>query len=146
MQTSMITAERKQFGKYLKAIRTEAKFSQGRIANILKYKSAQFISNIENGRALPPLETLAHMAQVYNKPMKSVVGKLANLKMREMFAEASKVARLVVKETSPKKKKTKTKKVKAKKKASKKKAAKPSKKAKGKSGYKPTASKREKLW
>lgn len=50
--------------KYLKTCRTKAGVSQGKIAKSLGYSSAQFVSNWERGKSMPPLNAMAKLAKL----------------------------------------------------------------------------------
>ena len=51
-----------KLGKNLKSIRTAKGISQGKIARILKV-GRSFITNIENGKTNPTLDTIAKIAK-----------------------------------------------------------------------------------
>lgn len=51
-----------KLGKNLKRIRTTKSISQGKIARILKV-GRSFITNIENGKTNPTLDTIAKIAK-----------------------------------------------------------------------------------
>jgi transcriptional regulator with XRE-family HTH domain len=51
-----------KLGKNLKRIRTKKSISQGEIARILKV-GRSFITNIENGKTNPTLDTIAKIAK-----------------------------------------------------------------------------------
>ena len=51
-----------KLGKNLKQIRTAKSISQGKIARILKV-GRSFITNIENGKTNPTLDTIAKIAK-----------------------------------------------------------------------------------
>lgn len=61
----MLDYDRKKLGKFLRAERIKAGFTQGEIANKLGYTSPQFISNIERGLSVIPLKTLAVLVSEY---------------------------------------------------------------------------------
>jgi len=56
-------SESEKLGKNLKRVRTKKSISQGDIARSLGV-SRGFISNIENGKTNPTLETIARLAKV----------------------------------------------------------------------------------
>ena len=50
---------------FLREKRTHAGLSQAKVARILGYSTAQFVSNWERGISEPPLETLKVLAKLY---------------------------------------------------------------------------------
>ncbi|NCN41508.1 helix-turn-helix domain-containing protein [bacterium] len=61
----MLDYDRVKLGKFLKAQRVKAGFTQGEVASRLGYSSPQFISNIERGLSVIPLKTLAVLVSQY---------------------------------------------------------------------------------
>jgi transcriptional regulator with XRE-family HTH domain len=59
------TIMRHQHGGALRALREKAKLTQAQVAKGLGYTSPQFISNMEAGKAAPPLHVLPAMAYIY---------------------------------------------------------------------------------
>ncbi|HEX7674057.1 MAG TPA: helix-turn-helix transcriptional regulator [Bdellovibrio sp.] len=57
---------------FLKRKRTDAKLTQGQVAEILGYTSPQFVSNWERGLAYPPIETLKRLAKIYGIDLNEV--------------------------------------------------------------------------
>ena len=57
---------RLQFAEYLRTKRLEAGLTQSDVAKKLKFKNAQFISNIERGLAPVPFSTLKLLMKCYN--------------------------------------------------------------------------------
>ena len=64
--------ESKKLGKNLKNIRTKKAISQGDIARSLDV-SRGFISNIENGKTNPTLETIARLAKAVGVSTKELL-------------------------------------------------------------------------
>jgi transcriptional regulator with XRE-family HTH domain len=58
-------------GKFLKTAREKAALTQAQVAKSLSYSSAQFVSNWERGIALPPLNQLPRLAEIYRIPPKA---------------------------------------------------------------------------
>lgn len=59
--------ERKNaLGQFLKESRMSAGLSQGQVADALKFTTAQFISNWENGRSSPPVKYLEKLISLYS--------------------------------------------------------------------------------
>ncbi|HEX4924393.1 MAG TPA: helix-turn-helix transcriptional regulator [Bdellovibrionales bacterium] len=54
-----------KFGSFLKKARESRKYSQGDVAKVLGYTSAQFISNLERGISPPPLKVLKVLVKLY---------------------------------------------------------------------------------
>ena len=52
-------------GDYLKKLREKSGLTQRDVGNLLKYSSAQFISNFERGLSLPPLQKLKILQKKY---------------------------------------------------------------------------------
>ncbi len=53
-----------KIAKYLKSCRIKAGVSQGQIAKSLGYSSAQFVSNWERGKSMPPLNAVPKLAKL----------------------------------------------------------------------------------
>lgn len=66
----MLQYDRQSLGKHLKEIRAKANLSQGEVAKRLGYSSPQFISNIERGISVAPLNLLAKMTKLYKSDPK----------------------------------------------------------------------------
>ena len=64
--------EAKKLGKNLKRIRTQKGISQGDIVRALKIDRA-FVSNIENGKTNPTLETIAKIAKAIGVPIEELM-------------------------------------------------------------------------
>lgn len=64
--------EAKKLGKNLKRIRTQKGISQGDIVRALKIDRA-FVSNIENGKTNPTLETIAKIAKAIGVPIEELI-------------------------------------------------------------------------
>ena len=60
--TEIMKSDSVKLGKNLKNIRTKKNISQGEIARILKV-GRSFITNIENGKTNPTLDTIAKIAK-----------------------------------------------------------------------------------
>jgi len=76
---------------FLREKRMAAGLSQGKVANILGYSTAQFVSNWERGLSEPPVDTLRVLAKLYSIPteemfevvLKSTIKKVtADLEMK----------------------------------------------------------------
>lgn len=50
--------------KYLRKMRIKSRLSQADVSSALGYKSAQFISNVENGKCGPALSKLRHWCEL----------------------------------------------------------------------------------
>lgn len=61
----MLEYNKKELGKFLKKARKTAALTQAEVAQALGYSCAQFISNIERGVSVAPLQTLSRMATLY---------------------------------------------------------------------------------
>lgn len=53
-----------KIAKYLKTCRIKAGISQGQIAKTLGYSSAQFVSNWERGKSMPPMNAVPKLARL----------------------------------------------------------------------------------
>jgi transcriptional regulator with XRE-family HTH domain len=68
----MLEYDRKKLGQYLKSSREQRNLTQAHVSGRLGYTSPQFISNIERGISVVPLDTLARMLNLYKaNPMKA---------------------------------------------------------------------------
>ena len=54
---------------FLREKRMRAGLSQAKVARVLGYTTAQFVSNWERGLSEPPLETFRTLAKLYSIPM-----------------------------------------------------------------------------
>lgn len=54
-----------QVGAYLREMREKKKLTQREVSLELGYSSAQFISNFENGIAIPPMKKLRTLLKIY---------------------------------------------------------------------------------
>ncbi len=54
-----------ELSKYLKQMRCRAGLTQKQVAKVLRYESAQFVSNWERGVATPPVAALAVLIKLY---------------------------------------------------------------------------------
>jgi transcriptional regulator with XRE-family HTH domain len=61
----MLEYDRKELGQHLRSNRERANLTQGQVSDRLGYSSPQFISNIERGISVVPLDTLAKMLRLY---------------------------------------------------------------------------------
>lgn len=61
----MITYDRKKMGQTLRQKRVAADFTQAEAARSLGYTSPQFLSNIERGISVVPIETLGKLIRLY---------------------------------------------------------------------------------
>jgi len=55
-----------KLAKFLKDSRVNAGLTQGKVAEVLEYTTAQFISNWERGVSHPPIDILKKLARLYN--------------------------------------------------------------------------------
>lgn len=53
-----------KISKYLRGCRLKAGISQGEIARALGYSSAQFVSNWERGKSMPPMNAVPKLAKL----------------------------------------------------------------------------------
>ena len=68
----MLEYDRKKLGQHLKSNREQMNLTQAQVSRRLGYTSPQFISNIERGISVVPLDTLARMVKLYKaNPMKT---------------------------------------------------------------------------
>ena len=58
-------ADKKWFGEFLALHRQQVNLSQVQVAQIAGHKNSQFISNIERGKASPPLSLLKLLIEIY---------------------------------------------------------------------------------
>lgn len=65
-------------GEYLKKKREKAKLSQGQLAKILGFKSAQFISNMERNISFPPKEIIDLLCTTLKISKKELVSQIVN--------------------------------------------------------------------
>jgi len=72
------------FGEVLRELRTNAGISQGRVAQVLGYKSAQFVSNWERGLSEPPIETLATLAELFQISSDSILETYIWFRLQEL--------------------------------------------------------------
>lgn len=68
----MVEYDRTKLGKLLKDARQKAGFTQRDISDRLGYSSAQFISNIERGISVVPLDLLPRLIKIYKVSVRSV--------------------------------------------------------------------------
>lgn len=61
----MLQYDRKKVGDHLKLSREKAKLTQAEVAERLGYSTSQFISNIERGVSVAPLDALSKMLRLY---------------------------------------------------------------------------------
>lgn len=73
------------FGQWLKDCRERADVTQRELARALKYDSAQFISNIERGVALPPTEAVPIIAKILGIPRQRVLEQVYQEKNRQLM-------------------------------------------------------------
>ena len=69
----------KKIGSMLKEGRRAANLTQRQVAESLKYKKSQFISNIERGTCDPPIACLKKMVALYQLDSQSVVDELIKI-------------------------------------------------------------------
>ncbi len=74
---------RKDFGRIIKKLRTNAGLSQKEVSAALGHKSSQFISNIERGVAFPPAKNIKTMARLYKTDPKYIAVLLTRLRLKE---------------------------------------------------------------
>jgi transcriptional regulator with XRE-family HTH domain len=69
----MLEYDRDLLGQYLKSNRKQANLTQAQVSKHLGYTTAQFVSNIERGISVVPLDTLARMVKLYKvNPVKTL--------------------------------------------------------------------------
>ena len=61
----MLEYDREKLGQHLKASREWVNLTQSQVSDRLGYSSPQFISNIERGVSVVPLEALSKMLKLY---------------------------------------------------------------------------------
>lgn len=61
----MISYDRKKMGKLLRERRVSASYTQAEASRALGYTSPQFLSNIERGVSVAPIETLSRLIRLY---------------------------------------------------------------------------------
>ena len=74
-------------GIFLKEYRNKAGLNQLSVAIKLGYSSPQFISNWERGLAMPPLQTMKKLLQIYKIPKKNLIGVLLREIKKSIDAE-----------------------------------------------------------
>ncbi len=75
-------SSRRQLVLLLRGARIESGLSQKSVGEELGYKGSQFISNIERGLCLPPLNVLKKMVKIYEIDPASIYSIL--LRMRDL--------------------------------------------------------------
>ncbi|MGE3260905.1 MAG: helix-turn-helix domain-containing protein [Bacteriovoracia bacterium] len=83
----LISRKYEEVGVYLQAARAAKNLTQGRVARLLGYSSAQFISNFERGIALPPVKKLKVLIRLYDIPASELID-IINATEREILASA----------------------------------------------------------
>lgn len=63
----------KKLGLYFKEHRVKKGLQQREVAKALGYSSPQFISNIERGLSLPPLNKIKKLIKLYGMPAEEVL-------------------------------------------------------------------------
>lgn len=69
----MIEYDRGTLGAYLKEARQKIGLTQGDVSTKLGYSSPQFISNIERGASVAPLDMLARLVKLYKSNPDDIV-------------------------------------------------------------------------
>lgn len=69
----MIEYDRSTLGVYLKEARQKSGLTQGDVSTKLGYSSPQFISNIERGASVAPLDMLARLVKLYKSNPDDIV-------------------------------------------------------------------------
>lgn len=77
----------KALGDLLARCRLGAGLTQRQVSDHLEYSSAQFISNFECGRVIPPAAKLGRMIKLYNVPKQLVVDAVVAAYRKELEAE-----------------------------------------------------------
>ncbi|RYZ67224.1 MAG: XRE family transcriptional regulator [Proteobacteria bacterium] len=83
----LIMYEQIDFANYLRELRNAAGLSQGDVAKIMGYSSAQFISNWERGLSLPPVTALRQIAFIYKVPTEKLAENFMIFSLKKMEAE-----------------------------------------------------------
>jgi transcriptional regulator with XRE-family HTH domain len=78
----MLQYDRKKLGDHLKEVRERAGLTQNEVSERLGYSSPQFISNIERGVSVAPLDTLAKMNRLYKSKAADMVDIILNSQER----------------------------------------------------------------
>ena len=60
-------------GTYFRDKRVKSGFTQAQLADALKFKSSQMISNWERGQCAPPIDAMAEMVRLFSLSRKEVV-------------------------------------------------------------------------
>ena len=79
-------------GAYLKEMREKSGLTQREVSIDLGYSSAQFISNFENGIAVPPLKKLRSLVRIYGMSPDKVMDLVIDTQ-REIMQDALKIRR-----------------------------------------------------
>ncbi len=83
----------KELGLFLKEYRLNKGLSQGAVARVLGYSSAQFVSNFERGLCSPPLQKLRVLVDLYGIPVDMLTELLVDSQKRLIEAHLSKKIR-----------------------------------------------------
>lgn len=79
--------ERQRLGEFLKNAREKAKLSQADVADKLKHRTPQAISNIERGVSALPAYVLREMVKMYKMPQNEVINTLSKLQSESLRNE-----------------------------------------------------------
>lgn len=80
-----------KFGSFLKKARQSRKYSQGDVAKVLGYSSAQFISNLERGISPPPLKVLKVLVKLYDVKPDEVMRVIEDEQRRQLKENLAKL-------------------------------------------------------
>ncbi|MGE4131013.1 MAG: helix-turn-helix domain-containing protein [Bdellovibrionales bacterium] len=74
----VVPYNRRELGKFLRKAREKANLTQADVAEFLGYSSPQFISNIERGVSVAPLELISKMVRLYKIKPETVTNLIMN--------------------------------------------------------------------
>lgn len=83
------------FGAYLAQLRACRNLTQRHVATKLGYGTSQFISNVERGIALPPLNKLRKLASLYEIGVNELVDKMVECLDAEYNEKISAIFKMV---------------------------------------------------
>jgi transcriptional regulator with XRE-family HTH domain len=70
---------KKAFGAKLKKYREEKSLTQKDVSKVLKFKTTQFVSNVERSVTLPPLPMLGKLIKLYKLNQEKVLKDYVNM-------------------------------------------------------------------
>jgi transcriptional regulator with XRE-family HTH domain len=83
---------RPTFGKYLWECRNKAGLTQGAVAKVFRYTTAQFVSNWENDKSRPPTSAMVKLSRLYKISAEEFISILISdyeAKLRKAFRSPS---------------------------------------------------------